>query len=363
MRIIFYVQGEGRGHLTQAMAIAAFLRRRGDEVVSVGIGKPSKREIPEYVKAYFDRHYFVYKTLEIFYRRGRSLNKTKTAINFLLRIPYYLRSMRNVRKRWKKLKPDLIINFFEPIAGYTMRLSRPPCPVIAVSHQNLFLAEHTYMLEGRWADRFATMLVANMSASRARLVALSLMDFNLDEGITLCPPLLREETRSAIPGNDGFVLVYLLNMGYMNDIRRLSRRFPHVSFKCFVAHDGASEVIQEGRTLEFHQIDGAKFVRYMRDCACLISTAGFESTAEAALLGKPIGVVPVEGHFEQLCNAQDVQRSGLGIWSERFDFDIDALIQFDNREACARFREWIAKAPSIFDRVLDETRGSTTPLG
>ena len=29
LRVLFAVQGEGRGHLTQALAVAAMLRRRG----------------------------------------------------------------------------------------------------------------------------------------------------------------------------------------------------------------------------------------------------------------------------------------------------------------------------------------------
>ena len=35
MRYLFVVQGEGRGHLTQALSLASILRRQGHEVVKV----------------------------------------------------------------------------------------------------------------------------------------------------------------------------------------------------------------------------------------------------------------------------------------------------------------------------------------
>ena len=46
MRFLFVVQGEGRGHLTQAISLGEMLRRHGHEVVEVLVGKCSNRELP-----------------------------------------------------------------------------------------------------------------------------------------------------------------------------------------------------------------------------------------------------------------------------------------------------------------------------
>lgn len=46
MKFLFVVQGEGRGHLTQAISLGEMLRRHGHEVVEVLIGKCSNRELP-----------------------------------------------------------------------------------------------------------------------------------------------------------------------------------------------------------------------------------------------------------------------------------------------------------------------------
>lgn len=39
MKYLFIVQGEGRGHLTQAISLSQMLRRHGHEVVEVLVGK------------------------------------------------------------------------------------------------------------------------------------------------------------------------------------------------------------------------------------------------------------------------------------------------------------------------------------
>lgn len=46
MKVLFIVQGEGRGHLTQAITMEESLRRNGHEVVEVLVGKSNSRCLP-----------------------------------------------------------------------------------------------------------------------------------------------------------------------------------------------------------------------------------------------------------------------------------------------------------------------------
>lgn len=48
MKVIFVIQGEGRGHLTQALALKQMLLHEGHEVVKVLVGKSKNRVIPEF---------------------------------------------------------------------------------------------------------------------------------------------------------------------------------------------------------------------------------------------------------------------------------------------------------------------------
>lgn len=48
MKVMFVIQGEGRGHLTQALALKEMLQHNGHEVVDVMVGKSKSREIPRF---------------------------------------------------------------------------------------------------------------------------------------------------------------------------------------------------------------------------------------------------------------------------------------------------------------------------
>ena len=50
MKFIFIVQGEGRGHLTQALTLEDYLQQEGHEVVKVLVGKSQSRELPDFFK-------------------------------------------------------------------------------------------------------------------------------------------------------------------------------------------------------------------------------------------------------------------------------------------------------------------------
>ena len=49
MKFLFIVQGEGRGHFTQAITLEEMLLRNGHEVVEVLVGKSSTRTLPGFL--------------------------------------------------------------------------------------------------------------------------------------------------------------------------------------------------------------------------------------------------------------------------------------------------------------------------
>ena len=50
LRVLFAVQGEGRGHMTQALALAAMLRRRGHAVVGAVVGTDRWGDVPKFFR-------------------------------------------------------------------------------------------------------------------------------------------------------------------------------------------------------------------------------------------------------------------------------------------------------------------------
>ena len=140
MRFLFVVQGEGRGHLMQAIAVEDMLRRNGHEVVEVLVGESSSRKLP----GFFNR------SIHAPVKRFVSPNFLPTAANKrvnifgstaynLLRIPIYFQSACYIKERIEKSGADMVINFYELLTGFAYLFFAPRVPYICVGHQYLFL--------------------------------------------------------------------------------------------------------------------------------------------------------------------------------------------------------------------------------
>jgi hypothetical protein len=98
----------------------------------------------------------------------------------------------------------------------------------------------------------------------------------------------------------------------------------------------------------------------MAGCRGVVSTAGFESVCEAIWLGKPLFLVPVEGHIEQLGNALEAVQLGYAIQDTAFV--LDRLVELPSRLSNEAFRTWAGNASEVLARVLELATGSS-PLG
>ena len=80
----------------------------------------------------------------------------------------------------------------------------------------------------------------------------------------------------------------------------------------------------------------------LRRCRAVVCTAGFETVSEAAWLGKPILMVPVENHVEQELNAIDAQNSKFGIFANQFNLNL--VLNSDLKLNHESFRQWVDQA-------------------
>ena len=140
MKFLFIVQGEGRGHLTQAITLEEILLRNGHEVVEVLVGKSSSRRLP----GFFNR------SIHAPVKRFVSPNFTPTPANKrvslirsvacnLVKLPVYMNSIRYISQRIEASEADMVINFYELLTGFTYLLFRPSVPQVCIGHQYLFL--------------------------------------------------------------------------------------------------------------------------------------------------------------------------------------------------------------------------------
>ena len=271
----------------------------------------------------------------------------------------YRQSLATLASIIERRQPDLILNFLEPLVGL-FNLVRPhPVPVVSVGHH--FMLGHPAFVRSPgsrcnngpcgvtwpWPAR-------GPRSSRSPFIPRPRCPNGASSS---APPAPTRgfELHQVSPGR--FLLAYVLNQGYAADILRWHTVFPDVELHCFCEKPKIEPVWHYDSTLFFHKLDGEEFLRMMAQCRGVACTAGFESLNEAAWLGKPLLVVPVENHVEQHLNALDAEKAGLALAATRFD--LTPLLRRRKPANLDGYRTWVRRAEPIFLSVLEEaTRGA-----
>jgi uncharacterized protein (TIGR00661 family) len=285
-------------------------------------------------------------TLEFKYKNNRAVSNTATLLGVLGKLPKYFRILRQLDAIVRETQPDVIINFFEPMAAFYAITRRKRPPVVAIGHQFMFQHPGYIRTPQLWQQQFSMKLYTRLLGARATKLALSLYEAPALPGkrLVVGPPILRKQLfqLNSNPHGD-FVLVYLLNHGYAEQIIAWSAKNPRTKLHCFYDKPDAPAEFEHSSSLTFHRLDGEKFLTMMAECRHVVCTAGFESVGEAAWLGKPLFLVPVENHVEQQVNALDAEQFGLGVAEK--SFNLDRLAELPDRLPVEKFRSWVHCAP------------------
>jgi len=364
MRFLFVVQGEGRGHMTQALSLKQILERNGHELCAVAVGKSQARTVPQFFLDRISAPVFSFDSPNFKTdpdRRGISL--VGTAIENLRRLPRFVRSMKQIHRAIHFYKPDVVVNFFEILVALYGAFCPSAPRMVCIGHQYLMLHPQFVFPPLNPLAKWGMLLFVRLCGLGADLrlgLSFRKMPGVKRQRLVVVPPLLRREMKSLNPVTEGFLLVYVLNDGYANDLAAKQCRCPEVKICGFWDRKDAAKVTQVQENLVFHQLDDVAFLEAMRRCRGLMCTAGFESVCEAMYLGKPVYMMPAGRQMEQQCNALDASFSGAGIWG--CDFDLERFMEYlpRHRGNTSEFRDWVDSGESIHPALFEEIGKNAT---
>ncbi len=354
MKVLFVVQGEGRGHLTQALSLEQMLTAHGHQVVGMLVGRNKTRKVPRFFTrkakapvAYFRSPGFTSS------HDNRRVGLLRSVAGNILGIPQYVASMLFLRRSIRESGADLVVNFYDVLCGLTYGLFRPEVPEVCIGHQYLFLHPDFRMPRRDRASQRSLLAFTRATCMGAqRRLALSLRAYPSDarQRLTVVPPLLRREVFSTPRHHGGYVAGYILNAGFAEDVKAWHEAHPEVPLRFFWDKRDAPEILKVDDTLSFHRLDDEAFLHTLADCRAYATTGGFESVCEAYYMGKPAVMVPA--HVEQLCNATDAEREGVGILSD--SFAVDRLLDFSRQyDEDGEFRLWANQAETRIVAALE----------
>lgn len=357
MRYFFIVQGEGRGHMTQALSLAQLIQNAGHELTHVVVGKSKRRSLPSFFTEKINApiHHLESPNF-VTDKDQKSVKPFRTLVHSLLHSPTYKQSIDQIEELVELEKPDVIINFYDFLGGLYNFTKRPKAKFICLAHQYLIGHPEFTFPPKRKLEKLSLRIGNKITSLGAdKILALSFQEFSdmPRKKIFVVPPLLRGEIKDLQPSSGDHFLVYMVNPGYGEEVKSFHSRYPDQPLVCFWDKNDAPDVDKVDGTLTFHQLNDQKFIQHMASSKGYVTTAGFESVCEAMYLGKPVLMIPVDGQYEQACNAVDAVRAGAGISADHFS--IEKLYDYisDYKDVSGWFRKWADQSSTYFLKHLE----------
>ena len=288
MKILFGIQATGNGHISRSTEIYKLLKQHPDvEQLDVLIsGGKAQMGLP------FEVNY-EYKGFSFYYgKKGKiSVLKSIGKANFLsvmialMKVPFK--------------KYDLIISDFEPITLWGAMLAG--VKRVGIGNMYAVTSDKFPKTKGDFANKFFARV---MCPARNKIA----MHFQKYDDFVYYP-VIRNEIRSAIPGDKNFTLVYLNSFTDQELLRCLVQ--PEFISHRFVVYSKTADKQFTFGNCEIKPLNNDSFTQDMANCSCVITAGGFQTISEALYLGKKLFVIPLKKQSEQICNARIL--AGMGV--------------------------------------------------
>lgn len=331
------IQGEGKGHFSQALVAIDLLKQSGTLVRGVYLGRSLMRKNTPYiveetgirVKRFLSPNF-----LRSADRKGIRIVAT-LLVNMVL-APVYLFECCRIGILMRRDRSNIVINFYDPLGSLAARWWKRSAERVVVSH-HFYLSHpdfiHPHGMDGSYF--WLQFMNRIMMRSASRVLALSFREGEKFRKIEVVPPLIDRRVRDGMATFGERDLCYFLNPGFVDEMVEFYRKNRETGADIF-ASEGYSGELPENVSL--FSPSREVFLNKLSDCRRVISTAGFDLVAEAMYLGIPVFVIPSENHYEQYCNAIDASRTGMA-------FQLDSLSELEDVDfvpsSNRKQREWI----------------------
>ena len=118
MKILFIIQGEGRGHLTQALSLRQKLMAEGHEIVGVLVGKSPARRLPDFFLNKIQSPVYPFESPNFLpTAKNKQVSLMRSVLYNVLRLHKYMGSIRYIDRMIRQTDADVVVNFYELLTG------------------------------------------------------------------------------------------------------------------------------------------------------------------------------------------------------------------------------------------------------
>jgi uncharacterized protein (TIGR00661 family) len=323
MNILYGIQGTGHGHISRAREIIPLLTELADVDVLIS-GYNCNMNLEDISVSHK-------RGISLAYDANGSVSYLKTALQ--IKPVTFLRDVHSLDIK----KYSLVISDYEPVSAWAAINKKVPS--IALSHQASFLSEKSPRPKHR--SLFAEQILKNFAPSKR---AIGFHFRRYDSFIE--PPIIRTDVLNMETSAGSHVTVYLPAFDHETLIS-VFQQFPSIEWHLF---SPLCEQRYEDKNIIVNPVGNLPFLKSLKSGMGVVTSAGFETCAEAMFLGKKLLVIPIRNQYEQLCNAAALEQTGIHVIK-----NIDS--SFTNK-----VQKWIDEAPVIYLNDVADTKALTSKL-
>ena len=237
MNFIFTVQGEGRGHVTQAIALNKMLRKYDHNLSKVIFGMSPFGSIPDCFISKISSPVIQFESPNFSKdNKQKSFNLAKTFFQILFKRNTYLKNIKILSEIITYENPNLTINFYHFLAGKYNFCYRPKLKFICIGHQCLISHPEFTSPDGEIMNRINFKLANQITRLKAaEVLTFSFQNFknNMTSNINVAAPLLRKKLLQVNIKTEDYFLIYMVNSGIGEEIEFFHRKNPNIPFIIF----------------------------------------------------------------------------------------------------------------------------------
>lgn len=284
MKILYSVQATGNGHISRAHQLYPHFAQLGKvDIMLSGSNATLPMNIPVKYRS---------QGMSLFYTQCGGLDYLKTWNAF---------SYKKIKQDIKDLpveQYDLVINDFDYVTARACKEKNVAS--VQFGHQGSFMSDKTPRPKHK---NFFGELVLQRYAPATHYVGLHFERYDS----FIFPPVIKDVFLEATPQDHGHITVYL-------------PAYEQVCIKKVLESIAPREVhwflpdIKEPTTIgniTYFPVHQRYFNESLIHCHGLVTGGGFETPAEAIYLGKKLITIPIDGQYEQQCNATAIEKLGV----------------------------------------------------
>lgn len=319
MKILYAVQATGNGHISRAHQLFPYLQEIGEtDILLSGSNATLQMDIP-----------IKYRTrgMSLFYSECGGLDYWKTFREF---------NYSRINQEAKSLPVtayDLIINDFDHITAKACQLKKVRS--IQFGHQGSFMSAHTPRPQSK--SLMGEFILKNY-APATHFVGLHFERYDK----FIFPPVIKNQFINAKPLDHGHISIYLPSFD-KKCLEEILLQASDTTFHWFLK--GIEKPVID-RNIHYFPVSQEYFNDSLLHCHGILTGGGFETPAEALYLGKKLLTIPINGQYEQQCNAAALEKMG-----------ITKLSKLDHSNKTV-FYEWLkstSKTPLVEANNIEET--------